>query len=129
MIQSLNNSIPSVIRSFHEPTSAEQIVYESVEGDSIFALQGDVPFVARPGFSLPPVAGGAPGASLPEHIALYFFFLCTNHMGRMTALKRYAGAERRTEAAQSGDRRFFFCRVGRVLGFALMRGIGHEVTH
>src|SRR5260370_8669021 len=107
MMQSLNDSIPSVIRSLHEPASAEQIVYQAIEGD-IFVLQGDVPLIARPGFALPPVAGRAPRAGLPEHVALHFFLLCTNHAGWLAALKSYAGAQRRAETARSGDHRFFF---------------------
>src|SRR5260370_28620617 len=99
MMQSLNDSIPSVIRAFHEPASAEQIVYESVEGNGVFVLQGDVPLIARPGFALPPIAGRAPGAGFPEYVALYFFFLCTNHAGGLAAFQRHAGAQWRPEAA------------------------------
>src|SRR5258708_28850655 len=119
--------ILSVICALHEPASAEQIVYESIEGNGVFVLQGDVPLIARPGFALPPIAGRAPGAGLPEHVALHFFFLCTNHAGWLAAFQRHAGAQGRTEAAQSSDRRFFFCRLRRFWGFALMRGC-HEVT-
>src|ERR1700733_8687228 len=63
----------SVIRSFHEPSAAEQIVYETIERDGFSVAQGEVPFVAGPGFAFPPVAGKAPGAGLPEDIPLHVF--------------------------------------------------------
>src|SRR5579862_4853362 len=43
----------SVIRSFHEPAAAQQVVYEAVEGDGFSVSQGEIPFVARPGFAFP----------------------------------------------------------------------------
>ena len=42
MSQSLNDSIPSVIRAFHEPGSFQQIVHQAVEGDAVCVLQGVV---------------------------------------------------------------------------------------
>src|SRR5271168_3693948 len=97
----------SVITSFHEPAASQQIVHEAVERNFCFVsqavvLQSDVPLVAGPGFTFPPIAGSAPRAGLPEHAALYFFF-STNQRRGMAVFQSDAGAERGTEAAQRGD--------------------------
>src|SRR5258706_2325404 len=110
MTQSLNDSIPSVIRSFYKPASTEQIVHQSVESGAICILQGDIPLIARPGFALPPIARTVPGAGLPEHAALHFFFLRADHARKFSVLQSHGGPQRRTEQAQSGDGGFFFFR-------------------
>src|SRR5205807_7866829 len=79
----------SVIRSFHEPASAQKIMHQSVESDAVCVLQRNVPLVTRPGFALPPVAGTAPGAGLPQHTALHFFFLRTGHAGQFPVFQSH----------------------------------------
>src|SRR5579863_10510240 len=74
----------SVIRTFHEPASAEQIVNQAVESNIVCVLQSNVPFIAGPGFPLPPVAGTTPGAGLPEHTSVYFFSLRAGHPGQFS---------------------------------------------
>src|SRR5579862_8437642 len=118
----------SVIRSFHEPAAAQQVVYEAVEGDGFSVSQGEIPFVARPGFAFPPIAGKAPGAGLPEHFALYFFF-STNQMHWLAIFQSHVGAQRRTKAAQGGDGGIYFGGVGSSFLRRFVCDLGDEAAH
>src|SRR5260370_1698908 len=106
----------SVIRSCHEPAATEQVVHEAEKSDRVAVLQGvvlksDVPLVAGPGFAFPPVAGEAPGAGLPEHVALHVLLL-THQMRRLAVFQSYMGAQRRAGGRHNPGNRFFVVGEG-----------------
>src|SRR5579862_46075 len=127
--RSLNGSIPSVIRSFHKPSAAEQVMHEAVERNRFSITKSEVPLIARPGFAIPPVSREAPGAGFPEHFSLNLFFLRAGNACGVSVFKSYIGAQCRTESAQSSHGGLRFRRIGMFLLRHLARDLGDKAAH
>src|SRR5580698_558083 len=103
MLQSLNDSIRSVVSAFQQPASAQQITDQAIQSDTGLFPHRDVPFVARPPFLFPPVTGRTPGASRPEDFAASFFSSKTGNKSWLAFAQSDRDYGRRAEYAQGSD--------------------------
>ena len=75
-------------------------MHQAVEGDGFSVAQGEIPFIAGPGITLPPIARESPGAGFPEDFSLHLFFLGAKQPCGLSIVQSHIGAQWRTEAAQ-----------------------------